>query len=265
MPDPDGNWDEICRYAHTFNGYTHFGERWAERAAEIRDRFGATGELTDDPDDLRAALVARESWIEQHNALSEDASRELQIVGASSMEQWDRTAAERTDEIEGVWIPRENALAIGDALHRTMEIMDLATGEDLEPIARAMCAESGISDHLDEVIEMARNCLASAIVKRAVASGNYWREASFTVPRADGGFDVGRVDLVFNEGDGLVVVDYKTDRVTTEEGLIAAHSTQAYAYVQGLQSASGEVVRECHFVFARQEPRTHLATIEFAV
>ena len=80
------------------------------------------------------------------------------------------------------------------------------------------------------VVQMARSCLDSEAVQREVADGKYWQEVSLTVPREDGGFDNGRVDLMFRESDGLVVVDYKTDRVTKEQDLMARHSPQSHAY-----------------------------------
>ncbi len=221
--------------------------------------------------DVDAALAKREQWLAERNEVVESADRGLAWVSASSAERWERPLAadDGTPGGDGgepvVRIARPTARAIGDALHRVMEVIDLATGAELEAVAAAMCVEAAVPDQVDDVVQMAQHCLDSEPVKRAVAGGKYWREVSFTVPRKEGGFDVGRVDLVFREGDGLVVVDYKTDRVTEEQDLTAKYSPQAHAYMQGLQSASGEAVRECLFIFARQEPGGERATVDFAV
>jgi ADP-ribosylglycohydrolase len=56
VPTPDGPWDRISEFAHTFNGYAHFGENWGERVSAVRDRYFETDALPDDIDDLRACL-----------------------------------------------------------------------------------------------------------------------------------------------------------------------------------------------------------------
>jgi hypothetical protein len=56
VPTPDADWDRIAEFAHTFDGYAHFGERWGERYNAVRQRWSETGELPDDIDDLRACL-----------------------------------------------------------------------------------------------------------------------------------------------------------------------------------------------------------------
>lgn len=73
----------------------------------------------------------------------------------------------------------------------------------------------------------------------------------------DGGFKTGRVDLVFRENGGLVVVDWKTDSVGLMgvAGAAEAHRPQVEMYCSALAAASGVVVREAVLVFprARQE------------
>jgi ATP-dependent exoDNAse (exonuclease V) beta subunit len=62
------------------------------------------------------------------------------------------------------------------------------------------------------------------------------------------------VDLVFREGDELVVVDYKTDSVDGDDFEAWAqehHSGQADVYARALSGATGLSVREVVFVFCR--------------
>ena len=153
-------------------------------------------------------------------------------------------------------------LPVGDALHRTMELVSLPDAEDLEEVARAVCEEADVSDHLDEVLAMARNCLASEVVQRAIRSGAWWREVGFVVPEegsrenGDGGsasskagYTTGRVDLVFRDGQGVVVVDYKTNAVG--EAATEGHSGQAETYARGVGAATGLGVSDVVLVFAR--------------
>ena len=56
VPAPDAEWERIAEFAHTFDGYAHFGEHWGERFNVVRERFLETGELPAEVDDLRACL-----------------------------------------------------------------------------------------------------------------------------------------------------------------------------------------------------------------
>ena len=68
----------------------------------------------------------------------------------------------------------------------------------------------------------------------------------------------GFIDLLFEEGDGLVVVDYKTDSLETEQEIAARsghYRIQAGAYALALQEATGRSVKEVVLLFLqpRQE------------
>lgn len=56
VPAIDAPWGQIAEFAHTFDGYAHFGEQWSERFNTARERFVETGDLPVDLDDLRACL-----------------------------------------------------------------------------------------------------------------------------------------------------------------------------------------------------------------
>jgi ATP-dependent helicase/nuclease subunit A len=60
------------------------------------------------------------------------------------------------------------------------------------------------------------------------------------------------VDLVFEDDDGLVVVDYKTDRIAGPETLHAAaayYAPQVAAYAAALERSCGRQVPRCVFLF----------------
>jgi ATP-dependent helicase/nuclease subunit A len=98
------------------------------------------------------------------------------------------------------------------------------------------------------------------VLTRARRAPRLLREVPFSVV-IEGRLAEGRVDLVFEEEDGLVFVDYKTDRVEpalrgTQEALRAfarerGHEQQAAVYARALAAATGRPVREGHLVYAR--------------
>lgn len=54
----------------------------------------------------------------------------------------------------------------------------------------------------------------------------------------------GIIDLYFEEEDGLVLIDYKTDRVSKEEELITRYQTQLDSYEKALEQMTGKLVKE---------------------
>ena len=145
-------------------------------------------------------------------------------------------------------------LPLGDAVHRVMELISLPDATDLDEIAAAICAEAELDDHVDEVLRLARSCLASSAVQRALAADQLVRELPFTIEMPDGpGYVNGRIDLLFREGAAWTVVDYKTDLVDEALGLTGAarkHEAQASAYVEAVRRITGARA-EVVFVFAR--------------
>jgi ATP-dependent helicase/nuclease subunit A len=168
------------------------------------------------------------------------------------------------EDIDGALVAGKGPpLPVGDALHRTMELVSLPGAEDLEQVARAVCEEADVAEHLDEVLEMARNCLASEVVQQALRSGSWQREVAFMVPGAAAGnvhgeasrngYTSGRVDLVFNDGEGLVVVDYKSDQVPAADvsAALEIHRGQAEIYARAIGAGTGLPVSDVVLVFAR--------------
>lgn len=73
----------------------------------------------------------------------------------------------------------------------------------------------------------------------------------------------GRVDLVFREGDELVVVDYKTDEEVTKEDAEQYarnhHGGQSEVYQQGLTTATGLKVRAVALVYCKAGAEVRLS------
>jgi ATP-dependent helicase/nuclease subunit A len=127
----------------------------------------------------------------------------------------------------------------------------LASGAGLEEIADAQAAADGIPRREREILALARQALNSQVVRRAVASGRWWREVPVAAPVQDRVLE-GFIDLLFEEDGQLVVVDYKTDALENEDEIAQAmqrYRLQGGAYTLALQKASGQQVKEVVFLF----------------
>jgi ATP-dependent helicase/nuclease subunit A len=156
---------------------------------------------------------------------------------------------------------RESALAVGSAVHRILEGLNLS--QNLASQLRAAGAHSMDSLAVavaPERLEEARARLASVLA--AVEGGGCLRRLSEIADRVVArelplllspalddpvvGALAGSVDLVYVEGDRLVVVDFKTDELASEGALaerVAHHRPQLERYAAALESALSLALR----------------------
>jgi len=95
--------------------------------------------------------------------------------------------------------------------------------------------------------------LDAAVVRSAVGRRS-WREVPVAAT-VDGKLLEGFVDLLVEAEDGLVVVDYKTDRVPGDadvDAALARYTPQGAAYALAIEQVLDRPVRRCVFVFARE-------------
>ena len=213
--------------------------------------------------DIETGVAEREQWLSDLQRLKSEARTPRKIEIASSRERpRGPLAAEVATFDAALLIADGPPIPIGDAVHMVMERVSLAGAEDLEQIADDVCKEGAITNDTADVISMCRACLDSPSVKRAVKIGTWWREVPFVINHALAGEPTerapltnGRVDLVFRDGDELVVVDYKTDKGVTEETAVQYakdhHAGQGEVYSEGLATATGLEVREVVFVYCK--------------
>jgi ATP-dependent helicase/nuclease subunit A len=117
-------------------------------------------------------------------------------------------------------------------------------------VARARAATQGVPDHAESVVAMVGAALVSPTV-RSGAGARHWRELFVAVPVGAGVLE-GYVDLVLEDGEELVVVDYKTDRTGGRPGIedaAARYGPQVASYALALEEATGRAVRRCVLVF----------------
>ena len=99
---------------------------------------------------------------------------------------------------------------------------------------------------------------------RAVASGRVWREVPVAAPTGDG-ILYGFIDLLFEEDDGLVIVDYKTDAVSASETpeAVLRYRLQGGAYA--LQEITEKPVKEVVFLYLHPRCEQKLADLSQAI
>jgi ATP-dependent exoDNAse (exonuclease V) beta subunit len=148
------------------------------------------------------------------------------------------------------WNKGRYGTAIGRAVHAVLQTVDLRTGAGIDDTAAAQAAAEGIVGKEQEIAARARAAIATTTVREAVTV-DFRREMYVAAP-VGGTTLEGYVDLVFRRADGLVVVDYKTDTWRDEQDLgakVARYRLQGASYALALETATGERVAACVFLF----------------
>ena len=139
----------------------------------------------------------------------------------------------------------------GSLVHRLLEWMpledvDAGRAERVRTMAEALAPSFGLdAEAADRAAAQVERALSLPVIDRARHASRVWRELSLWFP--DGAHLVeGVVDLVFEEDGQLVVVDYKSDAIASEQALdqAAHHAPQLQLYGRGLAQAAGLPVRE---------------------
>ncbi|MGB4093967.1 MAG: PD-(D/E)XK nuclease family protein, partial [Ruminococcus flavefaciens] len=136
----------------------------------------------------------------------------------------------------------------GTAIHTFFQYCDFDNAQaDVSAEIEAVAKRGFITSAQADVIspEKASAFFASGLYKRIRAAGNkVWREKKFMVAVADldigsdaldqlkksDGMIKGIMDLVFEEDDGLIIVDYKSDRGASAKALSERYRMQLTLY-----------------------------------
>jgi ATP-dependent exoDNAse (exonuclease V) beta subunit len=210
------------------------------------------GELQADAD---ALVRERETWRERHAAKLASAGAPARATSPSGLEHVDESVRGGGP---GAPPGRARALALGSVLHRTMELCDLTDETSLSATATAAAAELDYPDLADEAVALALACWRAEPIRRAADASTQPNAVHRELAVGFMSGDVvvsGAADLLFRDGGGWVVADYKTDRVDADaasEVLLARYRPQGAAYALAAESVLGEgEVREVCFVAAR--------------
>lgn len=168
-------------------------------------------------------------------------------------------------EGEGADMPHRGALR-GTAVHRVMECLNygaLSEELSLEELRRQVkeFTEKGrISEDAARLVRIEKvwTFLQTDLAKRimqAHKNGTLYREQPFVMGLKARETDPdtaseqlvliqGIIDLYFEEADGLVLVDYKTDSVKEAKQLLDRYQTQMDLYARALFAATGKPVKQ---------------------
>lgn len=180
--------------------------------------------------------------------------------------------ARRKEEISGT--------VRGSAMHRIMELLDFSeinwSEEDINRVLEQFCEEGRISKEYKEAVRVSKvaHFMKSALAERmraAANTGKLFKEQPFVYgisakrlnassKELDGNTDRGTcepedtgeetvliqgiIDVFFEEEDGLVLLDYKTDVIKTREELVKRYKAQLDYYQEALESITGKKVKE---------------------
>ena len=200
------------------------------------------------------AAQERAEWRTWRDGYGDRHHRPAVIVSPSSAESDEEAPiASRSGARASTLPPGVTGADVGTVVHEVMEKLDLAAPGDVAGIARAVALAKGLpSEIADEVAPVIENGLRSDVIRRACGASKAWRELPFCVARDDGTIE-GKIDLVFEEADGLVIVDYKTNLI--EAGGTAAlreqYRAQAEAYALAMSAVSDRPVKEVVLLFLR--------------
>lgn len=145
----------------------------------------------------------------------------------------------------------------GSLVHALLARLEPPTSERLESLREEGVAYAGTlelkEEDVDYAVKLIRDSMETGrILARAAAASKRRRELPFTF-ELEGRVIRGFIDLVFEEGGKLVVVDFKTDNVAAGEAedKPSFYENQGAAYVMGLEAATGLEVGELVFSFLR--------------
>lgn len=153
----------------------------------------------------------------------------------------------------------------GSAYHRVMELLDFTEKYDESRLDRAVSSleESGRIDsemarciRIRDILAFVR-CRSGRRMQAAAKRGRLFREQPFVIgvdmqeiyPDSSAGEEEkilvqGIIDVYFEEDDGLVVLDYKTDQVTSAAQLAEKYHAQLDYYARALEQLLGKAVKE---------------------
>ncbi len=151
----------------------------------------------------------------------------------------------------------------GSVIHELLEVCHKSTGFDphpaeLHPTALRLAQEYGVAtDRVDELVATVRSVEASEIWKRALEAKRCYSELPFETTVLD---DEGRpqllrgvIDLIFEEQDGWVIVDYKTDDITNANirEAVRYYRSQLERYSHHWTSITSYQVKEIGLYFTK--------------
>jgi ATP-dependent helicase/nuclease subunit A len=208
-------------------------------------------ELGEDLDDKETPLQRRTLWMKTMEQIREKASRGLPLYTPSASASdsspffWD----EITDPGSG---PVGGGKAFGLAFHEVMEHIDLTNGSNVKNLSQMRAAGQSIPEAAETLANLCLKTIGHPLMDRVRLAQRFFREVPFSVTDEEKIIE-GKIDLFFEEPDGWVIIDYKTDDVHGEplEKRFNSYREQGRWYARAVKKATGSVVKEVLFFFIR--------------
>jgi len=208
------------------------------------------------PDDWHEALervraASAISWVASPSraGASLDADRPDDVVLARDQTEADETDAD-SDSTHSFARRARDGRPVGRALHAALDLLFSAAGPpsevEMDRASRRAVAEEGIPDSYDDVRQRVGAAMSSALAAEAFGAQRRWTELYLAAPQQGDGVRLveGYADLVFDTGDGLVLVDHKSDATLPADSL-SHYQAQLDGYADLLRRATGRpVVRQ---------------------
>lgn len=143
----------------------------------------------------------------------------------------------------------------GTAYHRLLELLDLTIDHTEESLARTiqelvqsgkMSQEMGDCIRISDILRFLENP-AGIRMKTCARAGRLYKEQPFVLGIEEAGETVlvqGIIDVYFEEEDGLVVLDYKTDQIYSPKELAEKYHAQLDYYAMALEKMTHKKVKE---------------------
>ena len=153
----------------------------------------------------------------------------------------------------------------GTAVHTFLQYADFDRAkEDLSAETDRLRNAGRLTEKQADAVSRSKiaDFFASDLCSRILRAKKVWREQKFTVRLSDltltgslaelgeqyagtEGMLIGIMDLVFEEADGIVLVDYKTDAVKSGSELTERYTEQVRLYAEALRLLHGKPVKAC--------------------
>ena len=212
------------------------------------------------------STAARDLWQSNRVSLIGALSHPV-IVSATSLKALTPYREEkREQETEEPWRRGRAGTSVGRAVHAVLQSIDLFTGTDIRARARVQAVAERVPDLTEEIARLVRVAVNSSVVRRAVKSQRLWREVPVAAQTGHGALH-GFIDLLFEEHDGLVIVDYKTDSLSPleTEHAVERYRLQGGAYAYALQKITGKPVKEVIFLYLQPKKEESLQDLPGAI
>jgi ATP-dependent helicase/nuclease subunit A len=217
--------------------------KWHERAKR-REELKAAGPRFVVPSQLGADEVKEPRETEPKDRNEEEKDLDVQDEAERALGVGEGAAGL-------AFVGSSSARRRGSLVHEVLYRCELADPDSATQWARRLCFERGLPELTEEVERHARAILDSSAIQRVRAARQIMREvpvASFDESTST--YVEGFVDLAFEEDDGWVIVDYKTDRVDGNGAkLVERYRPQLEAY-RGALSAAGMAVKQSALWFS---------------